>query len=390
MRRWITGAAIVLGLGLALPARAATQANPFEKLVVLHPAYQSVRQLETRGYPSGAPEATFSGRRELTRYEFALAVERIYRSLQPRILGAAEPGTLREDLSAFQQLLKEFEPELSAIGQDLQELKRQVESMSERLARLEGEARRAASPARGLGSEDVLAAALSRSRYRGLRENLRAPYREDILGRADLTRSPVGTRRPTFLATSGPFSAGFQIQRPDTLTTLDRLPLEDPSAGMSYAAQFSAAFGSYLLTAFYNREGGLADRFGLWNPYFPTGGGIEAFGGSLTGELSDRLALQLETATLSSLSDDPTRMLYVRGGINYTHKRLAILLGYELLKRGGLDGAGGSAYFLGIGHSIGSVQLDVLLRHYNQSRGGGSLGGDPGSSSAITQISVRF
>src|SRR4051812_40139901 len=116
MRRWVAGAALLLGLALSVPARAENQANPFEKLVVIHPAYQSVRLLEKHGYPTGSPEGTFDGKRERTRYEFALAVEKIYRSLQPRVLGASEVGTLREDISTFRDLLHEFEPELAALG----------------------------------------------------------------------------------------------------------------------------------------------------------------------------------------------------------------------------------------------------------------------------------
>src|SRR4051812_24302031 len=112
MGRWGSGAALLLGLALVVPARAANQANPFEKLVVIHPAYQSVRLLEKHGYTTGSPEGAFDGKRELTRYEFALAIERIYRSLQPRVLGASDAGTLREDVTTFQELIKEFEPEL--------------------------------------------------------------------------------------------------------------------------------------------------------------------------------------------------------------------------------------------------------------------------------------
>lgn len=392
MRRWIVGAALLIGLLAPSGARAANQANPFEKLVVLHPAYQAVRKLEAHEYFTGAPEGTFEGKRELTRYEFALAVERIYRSLQPRILGAADAKGLREDLAIFRELLKEFEPEIAALGLDVAEIQRQTDAMGERLARLDKSARGASEPEVGISSNGVLSAALSRRRYLGVRGALRKPYLEDVLGpsaRLDLTRTPIHPGPSAAAARLGNTQLSFTLQRPNSLHTLDRLPLEDPADGLSYGSELSTAFGKYLLSAFYTRESGLSDPFSLWNPYMPATG-LQAVGGSFSGPISDSLGFQLETATFSSLGDDPSRMMYFRGGVQYQFNgRLRLLLGYEWLRGiGARDGIGGSAYVVGLRQALGqNAGLDFLYRRYNS---GAGVGGDIGDSSAITQISVRF
>lgn len=392
MRRWIVGAALLLGLLAPSGARAASPANPFEKLVVLHPAYQGVRRLEQHGYFTGSPEGTFDGKRELTRYEFALAVERIYRSLQPRILEATDPKNLRQDLSTFRELLKEFEPEIAALGTDVGEIQRQADAMAERVARLEKSARDPAEPETGLNSDRILSAALSRPREYGIRGALRKPYLQDALGadRLDLTRVPIRPGPSAAAVRLGSAQLSVQLQRPNSLHTVDHLPLENPADALSFGSELSSAFGKYLLTAFYSRESGLADPFSLWNPYVPATG-LKAVGGSFSGPISDSLGFQLETATFSSLGEDPSRMVYLRGGVDYRLTgRLRLLLGYEWLRGiGASDGIGGSAYVVGFRQALGqNAGLDFLYRRYNSGLGGGP--GDLGNSSAITQISIRF
>src|SRR5690242_15148270 len=96
MRRMV-GAAL-LALGLLLGGVRADAAEPFEAVPLNDVAYQAMQHLERAGYFTGAPDGTFNGRTQRTRYEFAVAVERVFRSLQPRVVAAIDPGTLLEDL----------------------------------------------------------------------------------------------------------------------------------------------------------------------------------------------------------------------------------------------------------------------------------------------------
>src|SRR5947209_3037175 len=109
MLRWLTGTVLALSVLTAPAARAAV--SPFEPVPVSHWAYSSVRRLEGEGYFTGAPQGTFNGKRPLTRYEFAVALARIYQNLQPRILTATASRALARDVDQFRELLSEFSPD---------------------------------------------------------------------------------------------------------------------------------------------------------------------------------------------------------------------------------------------------------------------------------------
>lgn len=67
------------------------KASPFMDLPVEHPAYTVVSRLDDTGVVTGFPKHTFSGKRVLVPYEFAVAVQRMQRDLK-RVLTAPEPG----------------------------------------------------------------------------------------------------------------------------------------------------------------------------------------------------------------------------------------------------------------------------------------------------------
>lgn len=397
MRSWIASAALLWCVVTGSSAHAAGHDNPFQRLPRLHPAYLSVRQLEAHGYVTGSPTGSFGTLKERTRYEFAIATERMYRSLKPRVLEATTSGTLREDLRALRGLMHEFEPEIAALGLDTTDIDLQLNTMDARLVKLESLERSANSPtqvASGGRGENLLA----RNRSLGVMAALRRPFLMDTLSGAnwlDLTRSPAdlgGSQAGTHF---GPASVGVHLNQPDPLVTMPRLPLQGANPGLGFGAQLDLSMGSYLLSAFYNREGALADRFRLWNPYFPMGP-LEGAGGSLSGPLSRTLGFQLETATFSSLETDPTQLLYFKGGVQYAlNSRLKLLLGYEWMRKLGTagDAADGAAYLFGLGQSIGSnIHLNLLFRSQAPTHGSGVAGaaGEAPNSSAITQISVRF
>lgn len=382
MSRWVAGTALLAVLLAAPGARAQERRGPFDRVPKAHPAYTAVRVLESEGFYTGTPAGTFNGSRELTRYEFASAIERIYRSLQPRVLAATAPGALREDLAHFRALLDEFGSDVSALGPDAAEIRRQVDVLAERLSRLEKQAppaapRAEAAPAPSSGG---------RVRYGIQRALLGAP------------RDPIGlAQRPAFLQPAtgpglqpdlgsiGPFGVGVQLDGPNRGLAADRAPFEDPAASLGYRAQLSLPFGAYTLSAFYNQRGALADSYAVWDPYIHYGPGT-GVGGAIGGPVSRHLAFQLEGA---SLQDDLSRTLYLKGRVHYAiSSRLSLDLGLERFWDTGLAGgaADRSAFMMGIGRTLGpNSRMDLLFR-----RDTGDAGRDAGGSSAITQFSVRF
>lgn len=145
-------------LALAVPVFAQ---GPFADVPVDHWAYEAVQQLQDKGIVIGYPDGTFSGKRALTRYEFALALSRaipvICQECGNGTATGAAPVTDEhindlidqklknlkpEDLSALNKSIDEFRDELSQMGVDLDALKRDVASLEERVAALEAEHKR--------------------------------------------------------------------------------------------------------------------------------------------------------------------------------------------------------------------------------------------------------
>ncbi|MGV3720334.1 MAG: S-layer homology domain-containing protein, partial [Actinomycetota bacterium] len=64
-------------LAIIPAARAAETKGPFVAVPKTHWGYAAVTSLERSGVSTGYPRGTFAGPRTLTRYEFAVAVQRI-------------------------------------------------------------------------------------------------------------------------------------------------------------------------------------------------------------------------------------------------------------------------------------------------------------------------
>jgi hypothetical protein len=385
MRRWWAGVLVALVMG-PTAARSAP-AEPFRRLEGAHWSYAAVRTLERHGYATGAPRGAFDGGSLRTRYDFAVAVERIYRVLQPRVLAASTPGTLGEDIATFERLLREFSSELAGQGRDVREIEQQVAGLEARVDRL---ARTASD------SVDVAAGSAPvarRSRVFGLRNALGRTFVYDPLGlstKPDLLVSPTLARGNRLSAAFGPARLGLQVKGADGLDTTPNLPLQDPSQTTAYRAQFGLPLGSYLLAAFYGRQPGNWDRYGLWNPYLPQGA-IEGLGGSVSGSLTDRLAISLEAASLRPLDDNLARMLYFRGDLSFAlGGGFDIGVDYERTQKPGVPGQLSSSA-LRVGKKFGSARLDLLLRHHVPGRSEVTTGSrDLSNYSAITQFTVRF
>jgi len=180
--KWALWAGAAVSAGVLLPVAAHAQAGPFADVPQTHWAYDAVQQLAQRGIFTGYPDGTFAGKRALTRYEFAVALQRMLQEVQRNIaaielkpgpqgpqgvagargadgapgrpgpVGPPGPtgttpaelaelrrqqGLLRNDITALQKLAQEFSSELAMLGADVEQLKRNLQALADRLTRLE-------------------------------------------------------------------------------------------------------------------------------------------------------------------------------------------------------------------------------------------------------------
>ncbi len=379
-RRLVQGLSLALLLTGSTGTAALANGRPFDKPGLTSPAYASLRKLEKAGYFTGFPQGTFDVAR--TRYEFAVAVERLYRSLQPRVLSAVEPGTLPEELGELRNLLDEFADDVADLGHDAKEIQRQVDAMRDRVDRLPKVAVAEEAPA-STRPAPVLPVPRSGSTF-GLRPALQASMLAAAMAPTGRSLRPARDSfvlKPGLAAALGPAILGVQIQPPDRLGVLDSLPLRDRDLGQAYQAQISLPVGSYLLSAYYNRQGAAWDRYGL-SPFTALNlGPSETVGAQVSGTLfSPRLGFSLHSGSTRTLQADPSRFFSLGGGVTYDLGRGYNLgLGYQVTRQLGLVGGPADAgLFMGFGRSFGrNARFDAIYR-----------GGENGST--ITQVTVKF
>lgn len=182
-KKWALWAGAALGIGALLPSAAQAQGGgPFADVPTTHWAYDAVQSLAQKGIFTGYPDGTFQGRRALTRYEFAVALQRMLAEVQRQIAAiqlkpgpqgpqgergpvgpqgpqgprgvAGPPGPpgvtpaelaeirrqqtlLRTDITNLQKLAQEFASELAMLGADLEQVKRNLAALADRVTRLE-------------------------------------------------------------------------------------------------------------------------------------------------------------------------------------------------------------------------------------------------------------
>jgi S-layer homology domain len=162
--------ALLVGLASALVlGRAAYAQGPFADVPTDHWAYDAVNQLAAQGIFTGYPDGTFGGKRALTRYEFAVAIQRMLQDVQRRIDAAiaaheAKPHgagptpppppptdlselrrqqqQLRQDVDTLRRLATEFQDTLATLGTDVDQLKRDLAALTDRVRAIEEEVRR--------------------------------------------------------------------------------------------------------------------------------------------------------------------------------------------------------------------------------------------------------
>lgn len=152
----LAGAAVA-SLMLATSA-AYAQAGPFQDVPADHWAYSAVDNLQKQKIVIGYPDGTYGGKRAMTRYEFAVAIDRLLRQMPTAVdltpyakLTDLEQYAKKSDLAGFarkedvdtlRRLVQEFETELTTLGVDLDRVKRQLEALEGRVKAIENELKR--------------------------------------------------------------------------------------------------------------------------------------------------------------------------------------------------------------------------------------------------------
>jgi len=131
----------------------------FKDLDTSHWAYQAVENLRSKNIVWGYPDGYFRGKRTLTRYEFAVALDRALKSIGAGPKGdtgpqgpagergpageagaAGErgpqgpPGMTPEEVDQFRRLLQEFRTELANLGNNMQAVNRKVDLLAKDVA----------------------------------------------------------------------------------------------------------------------------------------------------------------------------------------------------------------------------------------------------------------
>jgi len=395
VRRWILTTWVGMTLATSQAALTMPADRAFDRIPFRDPAYETVRTMERRGYPTGYPVGMFDGRKPVTRYEFATAVERLFRALRTRVEKARHPGTLPEDLAAFRSLYFAFRADLSPLGTDQSDMLSELEQLSSRVVRLEQRATGtdllvgAVAPPPGPPLGQSLAAV--RPPDPGVRVRAYGPFPDAPL------RDPRGPGMPAGSAQSlnqGPLSV--TTAAPDRLTTLSNEPFAAPLAGTDYQAMMRVPIGKYLLHGFYQRNDGVGDRFGFFSPYGPVGP-TQDFGGGISGSLlSRRLAFLMQSGSQTALSADPFRSLYFRGSLQYfLSSGFGLQVGFErsldsVLPGNSLDSR---TYMASMFKSLGpNARFELQMRRSNRNQFGldGAANRSFEDTSYFGQFTIRF
>jgi len=166
MRKLALLAGVALTLFMGKLAYAAPAQGPFADVPTDHWAYDAVNELAALGIFNGYPDQTFGGKRALTRYEFAVALQRMLQDVQRRIdakgggtTGPGQPGQrgpagpagpqgppgmspeelarMRTAIDTLQRLAREFADTLAQLGTDVDQLKRDLAALQARVGKVE-------------------------------------------------------------------------------------------------------------------------------------------------------------------------------------------------------------------------------------------------------------
>ncbi len=142
MKIWTTalaGGLLALGAVAGAP-QAHAQAAPFLDTPTNHWAYEAVQNLAKKGIVIGYPDGTYGGKRPMTRYEFAVAINRMLSTLDD-IRNAQQNGTppppgtpavqtlTQDELNQVQALIDKFRPELDTIQTNLKQAQDDIDAL---------------------------------------------------------------------------------------------------------------------------------------------------------------------------------------------------------------------------------------------------------------------
>lgn len=137
----------LLAAAWASPAKAQDQ-NPFKDVPTDHWAYQAVTDLQQKGIIVGYPDGYFRGKRTLTRYEFAVALDRALAKLQamPGPAGPpgpqgpqgeqgppGPPGMTPEEVNELRNLTHEFQTDLANLGADVKQINQRLDELADQV-----------------------------------------------------------------------------------------------------------------------------------------------------------------------------------------------------------------------------------------------------------------
>ena len=143
MKIWtaaLAGGLLALGAAAGTP-QANAQAAPFLDTPTNHWAYEAVQDLAKKGIVIGYPDGTYGGKRPMTRYEFAVALDRALRTVADMV-AAQQPGApppppgtpppsavTQDDLNRLQALIDRFRPELDTIQTNLKTAQDNIDAL---------------------------------------------------------------------------------------------------------------------------------------------------------------------------------------------------------------------------------------------------------------------
>jgi hypothetical protein len=397
---------------LPAPAGAEPGERPFTPVAANEWPYAAVRELVGAGYFTGYPAATFSGERPLTRFDFAVALQRMAGQVERR-LGLAPAGTsdgpspaagrkgAPREIELLRRLAAEFGEEYASLGQDPQALAARLSNLAERLSHQDQETRPAASAggrASSLGESALAGPARLFHHHSPLSRPDPAAALPLLPGRIGALLPGTGTETP---AGSRPLAMSVDVRRPDRLNTLaGRTPLAAPEAESALDARLNLPLGRVLVSGFYKRVGEQFRGADAWMPHGYRGlQGMQGFGGAFSAPVGSFLSLDLEGGALREAGNElRSGVTFVRSGLRVALGRQVTLgLGYERLQ---FDDAAmttdvAEQYNVGLGHAVSrNARLELLYQFSNLRR---NLAGDSGlpfsdtrSYSAVTQFRIRF
>lgn len=153
MRKVLTflGASLSLTWIVAASAQGQTAPDMFKDVDQNHWAYQAVENLRAKNIVVGYPDGYFRGKRTLTRYEFAVAIDRLLKSLPNGGTGEkgekgdkgdqgekgdkgdqgeqGPPGMTPEEVATLRRLTQEFRDELGALGNSVKAINAKLDAL---------------------------------------------------------------------------------------------------------------------------------------------------------------------------------------------------------------------------------------------------------------------